>query len=266
MLYHHIYPIFNGSFSLDFGESLQAAILDDIHCFVFLIVDEQDDLILVDTGFSPDYIPGLNSQYQKPPATDLQTAISRLGFSIEDVRKVVMTHLHWDHTGSMQLFPQAKFYVQADELRALSRLNPNEETYYCPDHWLPLLSQMEILDGDYTLRPGIELIYTGGHTAGHQMVKVETRNGPVILAGDTFSNYDFFWQAIPEADWHFFRNGPGKKYYWHEGLLTSIEQWICQHHGIESQHENLDMTAIKKQGSQMVISHDPRLLKCKLIP
>ncbi|HOX27883.1 MAG TPA: N-acyl homoserine lactonase family protein, partial [bacterium] len=124
-------------------------------------------------------------------AADMQLA--KLGFRIEDVSHVVLTHLHLDHAGGMSLFPGASIYMQKKELAAAMRPEPEFSTgYYEPKDFAGAggLNIIEI-DGDFDIfgDGSVRLIFTGGHSRGHQMVLAKTSDGgELLLPGDACFN------------------------------------------------------------------------------
>ncbi len=262
-MYHTIYPLFNGSFSI-FLKS--AHFMDNIHCFAFLVVDEAGEPVLVDTGFDPKRIPSVHTSSNQTEEHKIKAAIKKLGFAPAQIKEVILTHIHWDHTAGMLDFPQARFYIQADEFRGLFQLNPNEETYFSPSHWLPLLSKIELIQGNREIKPGLKVIQNGGHTSGHQLVEVQTKSGPVYIIGDSPFNYDLLWSKIPPENWQSFREGVGKKFYWEEGVWETINIWVKER-GCSGpvQGRAIPWPEIKNWGSRLLIAHDARLLKVDCI-
>lgn len=260
---HTIYPLFNGCFNILMKS---ARSMEDIHCFAFLVVDENGEAILVDTGFDPDAIPGANTYHNQTEELRVRSAIEKLGFNPDGIKDVIMTHIHWDHTAGMPEFPQARFLFQADEFRGLLQLNPNEETYFNPSHWLHLLPNMELIEGNREIKPGLKVIHSGGHTWGHQLVEVQTKEGLVHLIGDSPFNYDMLWKQIPPKSWQRFREGVGARFYWEEGVLDTIESWLKEYNCTGPvERQAIPWREIKKLGSRLLMGHDPRLLKVKSI-
>ena len=95
---HTIYPLYNGSFNILMKS---ARSLEDIHCFAFLVVDENGETVLVDTGFDPDAIPGAKTHANQTGEQKVKAAIENLGFDPAGIKDVIMTHIHWDHTCGM---------------------------------------------------------------------------------------------------------------------------------------------------------------------
>ncbi|HHW61320.1 MAG TPA: MBL fold metallo-hydrolase [Syntrophomonadaceae bacterium] len=258
-----IYPLFNGCFNILF-KSIRS--MEDIHCFAFLVVDENGEAVLVDTGFDPETIPGINTCHTQTEEQHIKAAIEKLGFNPAAIKDVIMTHIHWDHTAGMRDFPQARFFLQADEFRGLLQLNPNEETYFNPSHWLHLLPNIKLIEGHQEIKPGLRVIQTGGHTSGHQLVEVQTKSGPVYLIGDSPFNYDLLWKRITPDRWQLFRDGVGKDFYWKDDILDTIDKWLKEQNSAGPiQSEVIPWTEIKKMGSRLIMSHDPRLLNMKTI-
>ena len=94
------------------------------------------------------------------------------------VQTVVNTHLHFDHCGGNRRFAGLPIYVQRRELEAVSE----------PDYLVEWVrfdgADYHELDGDADLGDGISVLFTPGHSPGHQCVVVETDEGPVVLGGD----------------------------------------------------------------------------------
>lgn len=261
-MHYQIHTLYNGIFNILFKSVPPIA---NIPCFAFLLIAEDGELVLVDTGFDPKYIPGMNTSFEQDVEHRLPAGIAQLGYHPGDIHTVIMTHLHWDHTGGMQDFPAARFYVQADEFRGMFQLNPNEETYFNPKHWLDLLPRIELVEGDIELRPGLKLIRTGGHTKGHQIVEVNTTAGPILLAGDAPFNYDLLWKMIPAEGWKLYREGPGACFYWDESMAPLIAAWMDERQiSGPVQAEPVSWKELKGQGKRFYTLHDPRLLQNKI--
>lgn len=275
-MYHTIIPIFNGFFSIDFATMLKTPVsywpfnpqIENSPSFIFLIIDEQGDTVLVDTGFNKDYIFGYPpfSSYQREKKDELPDSLNAHGFQPEDIKQVILTHIHWDHTGGMMFFPASTFYAQAEEFRALFHLLPNEETGYCPSHWLPYLSNIQLIEGNMEIKPGIKLILSGGHTAGHQLVEVETTAGKVLLEGDIRFNYNPIWQ-VPHENWDSLRRGPGKNMFWSSAVLPAIRDWLERSHFMTSVSNSIPERELKSSDYyRVLVSHDASLLNIKSIP
>jgi N-acyl homoserine lactone hydrolase len=109
-----------------------------------------------------------------------------------EVRAVINTHLHFDHCGGNRCFAGTPTYVQRSELAAAVAPDYLEE-------WarFPGATYVE-LDGDAQLFDGVSVLFTPGHSPGHQSVLVEAADGLVVLGGDvTYSMRELIGGATP---------------------------------------------------------------------
>ena len=144
-----------------------------VHGFV---VTHPGGALLVDTGVGgPDQLL-TDWRVVNRSAAD---ALAALDMTPGDISLVINTHLHFDHCGQNAVFKHAPHYVQRAELERAKR-----EPAGLYDWFGFMDAQFELLDGDAEVVPGLELISTPGHTAGHQSVVVRTADGPDVLIGD----------------------------------------------------------------------------------
>ena len=189
----------NGSGSL-FGSARMVC-----HC---LLIETEQGLVLVDTGIgSADVSAGSATLGRgwvsliRPELAAAETAaaqVVRLGYRVEDVRHVVLTHLDLDHAGGLADFPRAKVHVHETEYLAASRPGKIENTRYRADHWkhgpdwAVHRSGGESWFGFQAVRdlpglpPDILLVPLAGHSRGHAGVAVRTDDGWLLHAGDAF--------------------------------------------------------------------------------
>ncbi|MET1123682.1 MAG: N-acyl homoserine lactonase family protein [Archaeoglobaceae archaeon] len=124
----------------------------------------------------------------------LRDALSKAGLKPEEVEKLVITHLHFDHVANATLFHNAKIYVQKREWE--SALNPpmHYRGIYDEELILPL-EEMDLclVDGDVEIADGVKLVLLPGHTKGLQGVCVKTAKGDYLIAGDHFYTYFNFF-------------------------------------------------------------------------
>ncbi|PYM77216.1 MAG: MBL fold hydrolase, partial [Candidatus Rokuibacteriota bacterium] len=160
--------------------------------FVWLILGGPQPL-LVDTGFRDDDARARGIRNYVSPAA----MVERAGVKAADVPISLITHLHYDHWAGHSLFPNAEFWIQGEEVAfwtgpfgstpafrgsanvdALARLVT-----------LNYANKIRIVEGDHEVWPGIRVHKVGGHTAGLQIVTVETRRGTVVLTSDASHFY-----------------------------------------------------------------------------
>ncbi|WP_018348328.1 MBL fold metallo-hydrolase [Longispora albida] len=133
----------------------------------------EDEVVIVDAGIGPADSPA--SSWAPVPGT-LPDELAAAGIKPEQVRRVVLTHLHPDHIGWSGLFPDASLLVQRAEWEWI----PEELRELIP------ADRLELLDGETTLAPGVTVLPTPGHTPGHQSVLVSDGESLVAITGDLF--------------------------------------------------------------------------------
>ncbi|MGH7056615.1 MAG: N-acyl homoserine lactonase family protein [Acetobacteraceae bacterium] len=156
--------------------------------------------IIVDTGFIPESGRRRGREMLHAPVDALAAA----GIAASDVPEVVLTHLHWDHAGNWNLFPNAVFHLQDSEMayatgrlmchgvfrRAMEVDNVIDAVRHVFD------GRVRFHDGTAAIAPGITLHLIGGHTGGLQAVRVRTARGWVVLASDAAH----FWLNIEQRN------------------------------------------------------------------
>lgn len=161
--------------------------------FFFWVVRGPDRVVVVDTGFSEYSARRRNRQLICSPAQGLRA----LDLEPGQVGDVVLTHLHYDHAGNTDAFPQACFHLQDAEMNfATGRCM----CHHAMNHFFEVEDVAELVrkvyagrvkfhDGFAEVAPGIEVHKVGGHTAGLQIVRVHTERGWVVLASDAAHYY-----------------------------------------------------------------------------
>jgi len=135
-------------------------------------IEHPDGLVLVDTGMI-DTTPELDEEWQPTPHPLPAELVARVAI-------VVNTHLHFDHCGGNRLFPGVPIHVQRRELGDARTLDD-----YTVREWVDFAGATYVEhDGEAEILPGVRLVPAPGHSAGHQVVVVETNEGPVVLGGD----------------------------------------------------------------------------------
>jgi N-acyl homoserine lactone hydrolase len=138
-------------------------------------IDHEDALVLFDTGIG---IGSFQLDAYRPAVRDVRVALHDAGLDSAAVRIIVNCHLHFDHCGQNRSFPGVPIVAQRHEHAAA--LTPGYTVPECVE--FPE-ARYELVDGEHELLPGLRVIPTPGHTAGHQSAILETRQGLVLLAG-----------------------------------------------------------------------------------
>jgi glyoxylase-like metal-dependent hydrolase (beta-lactamase superfamily II) len=157
--------------------------------FNSLLARGRGHVIVVDPGAGDKLRPDLVQRYRMEWPRRFLPSLAAMNLRPEDVDTVILTHLHWDHCGAatriredgalIPTFPRAKYFVQRRELEAARDGLRSGDDGYLADDFEPLVEtgHLNLLDGDTEILPGVAVRWTGGHTAGHQ----------VVLFGDTDS-------------------------------------------------------------------------------
>jgi N-acyl homoserine lactone hydrolase len=116
---------------------------------------------------------------------DVQNRLREIGFSLDDIDYVANSHLHWDHTGGNRLFSDSKILVQRAEYRFACFPDSFAQASFPKNHFDHPTLNYELVEGDTKIFEGVHLIFSSGHTPGHQSLLVKLKKaGTVILPGD----------------------------------------------------------------------------------
>lgn len=163
--------------------------------FIWIAVGE-GRAIVIDTGCDSETATSRGYQFLRCPAGSLQL----LGLNAGRVDTVISTHLHWDHAGNYEKFPNAKVHAQSCEAQFAfgpCMCQMNLRRVYDERQLFSFVGalhhgRVEFTDGDREVAPGICVHLIGGHTAGMQAVSVQTSRGRVLIASDAthlFANF-----------------------------------------------------------------------------
>ena len=215
---------------------------------IMTLVETSDGNILFDTGLNPDGLfdplgawgeraAKIVSKFD--PEDDVRYRLKELGLKTDDIRYVVNSHLHYDHTGGNRFFTKSKFIVQKAEYRFAHYPDDFAAAAYLKDHFdRPL--DYQLIEGDRELLPGVSLVTTYGHTPGSQSMVVSLpESGTVILPGDAI--------------------------YCEENIEKNIPAGNCWDPGqaMLSMHRLIHIA--KRENGELFITHDPNAWK-KLKP
>ncbi len=171
------------------------------------VIEHQEGLIVVDTGENTDSMDvdkylskeSWYSKYQFKNAcnvkiqsqNELNNQLKKINLKVEDVKLVVLTHMHLDHIDGLKFFPKQEIMVGNFEFThpdnvfssiLPSWFNPNKVEY--------MENRIEVFNQAYPVTKAEDLLYipTPGHTPGHSSLVFKTDDFDIIFAGD--SSYD----------------------------------------------------------------------------
>jgi N-acyl homoserine lactone hydrolase len=184
------------------GQKIQSPVISA------LLIHDQGP-ILIDTGLNPEGLTNPEGawgprakliQPQLTEADDIRNRLKEAGLRVEDIKMVILTHLHWDHTGGLRFFTHCPIVVQKVEYRFAYQPDSFVAAQYMTNH-IAFPLQFRMLEGDQILLPGVSVIKTPGHTPGHQSVFLRLNSGAsYIFAGDTISLEDNLLYKIPGSN------------------------------------------------------------------
>lgn len=165
---------------------------EDLFYYIW-VARRSDRLFVIDTGFGEQAARERGRELAFRPAV----ALKHLGINAAQVDEVILTHLHYDHAGTLGDFPRARFHIQ-----------PREAAYatgpcMCHDFLrapfdvedvvafvrLNFAGRISFQNEVTELADGLTLHRTGGHSDGLQVVRVWTRRGWVVIASDATHLY-----------------------------------------------------------------------------
>jgi N-acyl homoserine lactone hydrolase len=167
----------------------------------YLIQTGEGKNILIDTGMAAEapVPPGTPPSRNK---TNVIEQLAALSLRPADIDTLICTHFDIDHAGYNDAFPHAELIVQREHYELARSGHPRLAAARA--HWDHPALRYQLIDGDVELLPGLTLLKTGGHVAGHQSVLVHLpQTGPVLLAIDAVMMQHLFTpdrKAWPKDD------------------------------------------------------------------
>lgn len=152
--------------------------------------------LLIDAGLGEKLDEPTREYMGRERGLNLDRALTEAGVRPEEIDLVLATHLHLDHAGGFTVrdesgrlrprFPRARYVARRGEWEDATHLNDRTRTSYRPDDYVPLAEAgvLELVDDDQTIIPGVRVQRTGGHTAHHQMVWIESKGQRAVYPGD----------------------------------------------------------------------------------
>ena len=168
------------------GEQPNVVLALPVCCY---LLETKHGFVLFDTGLDSRLLQDgsasrarfVNDTFPAPPIVlpehEVLPQLARLGVTPSDVKDIILSHAHSDHTGHLRAFPDARVTIQKLEYEAAlaDKDRKNFEEYGTPDiRW-------NVVHGDTRLMTGLDLVLTPGHQQGHQSAVVRLPNAGVKI-------------------------------------------------------------------------------------
>lgn len=160
-----------------------------------LLIRTEQGNVLVDTGVGSKETGNLREVHGLS-TSKLNKGLKGVGLTAKDIDKVILTHLHFDHSGGctkidrsgmpIPVFPKATYIVQESCWEnAMTPSERDEASHHSEDFaCLQESGQLSLVNGDVEVLPGLWVKETGGHCVGHQVVHINCGGEKVVFLGD----------------------------------------------------------------------------------
>jgi len=169
-----------------------------------ILIKTHDAILLIETGLGNKLSEKQKNIFRVKEEWRITEDLSMLSIKREDIDFVILTHYDFDHAGGVVMqdndgqliltFPKAQHIIQHQEWHAV--LNPNKRSIntYWPVNMniLKNSSNIKLVDGEEEIVKGITVIQTGGHSSGHQIVRIESDGEVVLHLGDLLPTHAHF--------------------------------------------------------------------------
>ena len=154
--------------------------------------------IMIDTGIGSGWDEKFEKIYRLDQSQNtLMKSFDKLGIKPDEITDVLLTHLHFDHTGGSTIlkdgkwipaFPNAKYYVQKKHFEWAMNPTDRDRGSFIQNRFMPLHEEglLQFVDGDVSFDDEIDFITINGHTSFQQMVKIHDSSNTVLYCGDLF--------------------------------------------------------------------------------
>jgi len=163
-----------------------------------LLIETDNKKVLIDTGMGDKQSDKFFSYYYPNGNETLMSSLLSNGFTPEDITDVILTHLHFDHSGGavkynnanelVPAFPNATYHISKTHWNWANKPNRRERASFLPENFIPLKDhgQLNLIEEEKELFPGIEIKIFNGHTEGQIIPYIKYKNKTLVYGGDLF--------------------------------------------------------------------------------
>lgn len=161
-----------------------------------LLLRSESKKILIDTGIGDHLEEKFVKIYNVDQSENsLYKSLANLGVKAEDITDVLLTHLHFDHTGGsttlvngkwIPAFPNAKYHIQKEHFDWAKNPSDRDKGSFKAERFLPLAEEgvLNLVNGSKNFDNEIELLVINGHTFAQQMIKISDSANTLLYCGD----------------------------------------------------------------------------------
>jgi methylmalonyl-CoA epimerase len=160
-----------------------------------LLVEASWGRMIIDCGAGDKMSAKDREIYALDRLRTLDDALAVVGLSSESIELALASHLHWDHFGGATIredghlrprFPNARCLIRTAEWDDATHPHERNRASYLQDDFVPLKAAgvIDFFDGDETIRPGVRVVRTGGHTGQHQIIFIESGGKTGVFVAD----------------------------------------------------------------------------------
>jgi len=162
-----------------------------------LLLEDGNKKILIDTGMGTKWNKKMKEIYSISEEITIESALADNGVKAEDISDVILTHLHFDHTGgstknengkTVPSFPNAKYYVQKQNFDWAINPSDRDRGSYLKENFLSLFEEgvLNFIYGEEEFDDEIKFIVVNGHTFGQQLIKISDSANTFLYCCDLF--------------------------------------------------------------------------------
>jgi len=165
-----------------------------------LLLESDSKKIIIDTGMGNKWDDKARNIYAIDKSSSMNSALAQLGLKAEDITDVILTHLHFDHSGGSTIikdgkhepaFPNANYFVQKQNFDWARISSDRDKGSYIKENFIPLFEEgvLNFIIGNAKFDDEIEFIVINGHTFGQQMVKISDGTNTFLFCADLIPFY-----------------------------------------------------------------------------